>query len=93
MSFSVKTVKSEELDLNELLALYRSAGWLGENDSGGFLPEAVDNSAVFAAAFDDENGRLIGMARALADKASDAYIQDVAVLPEYCLFTSSIVTG
>jgi ribosomal protein S18 acetylase RimI-like enzyme len=41
----------------------------------------VAGSALFAGAF--ENTKMIGMGRALSDQASDAYIQDVAVLKEF----------
>jgi spermidine synthase len=69
--------------LEELVSLYKDAGWW--KDSYGHSPEflkgIVADSALFAGAF--ENNKLIGMGRALSDKASDAYIQDVAVLKAF----------
>lgn len=69
--------------LTELVTLYKDAGWW--KDSYGEAPEflrgILAGSALFAGAF--ENQRLIGMGRALSDKASDAYIQDVAVLKKF----------
>ena len=74
---------SEKLSINELKILYKDAGWW--DDSFEKNPEAlqliVQNSALFAGAFFKK--KLIGMGRALSDKASDAYIQDVAVLTPY----------
>lgn len=81
--FSVRLARAGELPEAELLTLYRTAGWLGEEEDSSFLSVVAEKSALLAAAFEDEGGRLIGMARALSDGVSDAYLQDVAVLPEY----------
>jgi ribosomal protein S18 acetylase RimI-like enzyme len=61
-------------------ALYRAAGWWQEGDNDDALRRLVAGSWMAAGAFDGE--RLVGMARVLSDGASDAYIQDVVVLPE-----------
>ncbi len=66
----------------EVAALYLAAGWIGEEDDRSFIAGAVRDCAVFAGAF-DRRGVLVGMARALSDGCSDAYIQDVAVLPGF----------
>jgi aralkylamine N-acetyltransferase len=76
----IKVIK--EADVNELIALYRGAGWWKEEtDDVSFLPELVKNSLCFVGAFHE--GKLIGMGRSIGDGISDAYIQDVTVLPEY----------
>jgi spermidine synthase len=69
--------------LEELVSLYKDAGWWKESygESPEFLQGIVAGSALFAGAF--ENTKMIGMGRALSDQASDAYIQDVAVLKEF----------
>ncbi|MCP4020256.1 MAG: GNAT family N-acetyltransferase [Desulfobacteraceae bacterium] len=77
----IEIVKSASKE--ELIALYKDAGWWKaeyEKDLS-FLNAIVENSAFFAGAF--YNKTLIGMGRALSDMASDAYIQDVAVLSKY----------
>lgn len=61
--------------------LYREAGWIGSGDSGEFIAEGMANSAVAVAAYSD--GALIGMGRAISDRVSDAYIQDVAVFSAF----------
>lgn len=77
----IKLIKIACLD--DLLALYIDAGWLPNNygDSTDFLEHIVTDSALFAGVF--LNKKMIGMGRALSDMASDAYIQDVAVLNEF----------
>lgn len=67
----------------DLFQLYCQAGWMNpsEVDDIGILQKIVQNSALFAAAFDGE--KMIGMGRALSDLVSDAYIQDVTVLEPY----------
>jgi spermidine synthase len=69
-------------DLNQLVTLYRTAGWWSDkNDNIEFLAELVRNTYLFVAAYDGED--LIGMGRSVSDGVSDAYIQDVTVLPRY----------
>jgi len=73
----------ETAPLEQIITLYKDAGWWKpeyEKDLG-FLKAVAYNSAVFAGAFHKK--ALIGMGRALSDKGSDAYIQDVIVLKKY----------
>jgi aralkylamine N-acetyltransferase len=80
-NFQIKIIKSAPIQ--ELAQIYKEAGWWesswGENPD--FLNYIVKDSAVFAGAFFDK--KLIGMGRALSDLASDAYIQDLAVLKKF----------
>jgi ribosomal protein S18 acetylase RimI-like enzyme len=68
----------DAVDWEELSALYKVA--LGDKPAAN-LKIVFGNSrfGVFAR----ENGRLIGVGRALADGIDCSYICDVAVLPEY----------
>ncbi|MEN8212596.1 MAG: GNAT family N-acetyltransferase [Thermodesulfobacteriota bacterium] len=77
----IKTIK--KAPKHELVQLYKDAGWWEPSwDSrSDFLNCIVKDSALFVGAFYE--GKLIGMGRALSDLASDAYIQDVAVLKEF----------
>ena len=80
MDIEIKIIK--EAEANELVALYRGAGWWDEKtDDISFLDSLIKNSYAFAGVF--YNRRMIGMGRAISDGVSDAYIQDVTVLPEY----------
>jgi len=67
--------------LRELLALYRCAGWVAAEESGEFLPRAVAGSTAAVGAF--SGGKLVGFARLISDGASDGYVQDVVVAPEF----------
>jgi len=65
----------------EIVALYRAMGWWGDvPDDLGSVSRLVGGSHAFVAALDD--GAVIGVGRALSDRESDAYIQDVAVLTD-----------
>jgi len=77
----VKAVTSWDTD--EILALYRSAGWWhdGEDDPTQ-IPGIIRGSLVFVVAVDRKSGRAVGMGRAISDGVSDAYIQDLVVRPE-----------
>ena len=66
----------------DVLALYRAAGWFGPSDPAPELDAMIANSFAVSAAFDPA-GRLVGMARALSDGVSDAYILDVVVDPAH----------
>ena len=80
MEIEVKVITEASCD--ELIALYRGAGWWNEKtDDISWLPLLIRGSICFVGAFCE--GRLIGMGRGIGDGISDAYIQDVTVLPEY----------
>ena len=73
------TYSQESIDWNELAELYRLAP-LGVKDPDD-LKQAFSNSMFKCFLF--EEGKLIGVARALADGADCSYICDVAILPGY----------
>ena len=69
-------------DTEDVVRLYKAAGWWEKHYvAEAFIPPMVKNSACFAGAFDGEH--MVGMGRAVSDNVSDAYIQDIVVLPEY----------
>ena len=73
---------TKDLPRADVLALYRAAGWFGPSDPAPELDAMIANSFAVSAVF-DAAGRLAGMARALSDGVSDAYILDVVVAPEF----------
>lgn len=77
----IKLIKKVNKD--EFIELYRDAGWWSdEYIDTSFIDHIVADSFLFAGVFDEE-GNLIGIARALSDGCSDAYIQDVVVLSKH----------
>ena len=83
MPFNVEIKIIKKAPLDQLVKLYKDAGWWkpswGENPE--FLNAIVKDSAIFVGAFSEE--KLVGMGRALSDLSSDAYIQDIAVLKDF----------
>ena len=77
----IKTITTASME--ELILLYKEAGWWqpSYDSDPEFLNYIVKDSALFVGAFWGK--KLIGMGRALSDLASDAYIQDIAVLKEF----------
>jgi aralkylamine N-acetyltransferase len=68
--------------LFQIRHLYRLAGWWSESeDSLEKLVGIISGSHCFVAAV-QETGVILGMGRAISDRASDAYIQDIMVRPE-----------
>jgi spermidine synthase len=67
------------LQVDGVLELYRLQGWWGPpTDHDPELAEAIiRGSHCFVVASNE--GSIIGMGRAISDKASDAYIQDLVV--------------
>lgn len=58
------------------------AGWWSEpGDTLEKLVRIISGSHCFVAAV-EETGVILGMGRAISDRASDAYIQDIMVRPE-----------
>ena len=68
-------------DEAEILALYADAGWTNYTGRPEMLRAAYRHSLCVLAA--REQGRLVGIARAVGDGASIVYIQDLLVLAEF----------
>lgn len=68
-------------DINEIVALYRVAGWWREGYESSSIPLLIKGSFIFAVAID--LGKAVGMGRVISDGISDGYIQDVVVFREY----------
>ena len=67
----------------EIVELYKSAGWWQESpEARAVIPLMIRGSLCFMVARSLE-GRIVGMARVISDGHSDAYIQDVVVLEKY----------
>lgn len=75
----IKSADSRLVD--DIINLYISGGWWGDDSKPEIIPDMVKGSFLFLAAVDD-NGKMVGMGRAISDGVSDAYIQDVVVLKE-----------
>jgi len=70
-------------DPQEIIRLYTVGGWWKEEYDPAEIPRLIAGSFAFAVAVDTRDGKAIGMGRAISDGVSDAYIQDLVVLPEY----------
>jgi aralkylamine N-acetyltransferase len=69
--------------VEEIVELYKSAGWWQESEEAReIIPAMIRGSYCFMVARSIE-GQIIGMARVISDGFSDAYIQDVVVLPAH----------
>lgn len=69
--------------VEEIVELYKSAGWWQESpEAREIIPSMIRGSLCFMVAR-SLDGRIVGMARVISDGYSDAYIQDVVVLPAY----------
>jgi ribosomal protein S18 acetylase RimI-like enzyme len=65
-----------------IIELYEAGSWW-DGSAPSSITDIVSGSFAFAVAVDEKTGKAVGMGRALSDGVSDAYIQDVIVLPEY----------
>lgn len=71
-----------EAPTESIVELYKAGGWWRESQQWrDIIPAMIRGSYCFMMAFAPE-GRVVGMGRAISDGVSDAYIQDVVVLPE-----------
>jgi len=67
----------------DIVALYKSAGWVEESYDPSAIKQLITGSFAFTVAINPSSGKAIGMGRVIADGVSDAYIQDLVILPEY----------
>lgn len=68
--------------ISQLTQLYRDAGWWGEDpDCPAHIRAIVSGSHCFVAAIHENT--VIGMGRAISDRASDGYLQDVTVRKDW----------
>ena len=75
-------VKPTPEQTRQILDLYQAEGWWSIEDTDDTIVEKiVKGSHCFVAAL--EETRIIGMGRAISDRVSDAYIQDVTVADAY----------
>lgn len=69
-------------EINQITTLYRNEGWWSkEGDDPKQVKGIIAGSHVFVVA--KNANEIVGMGRAISDKSSDAYIQDVTVKNEY----------
>jgi ribosomal protein S18 acetylase RimI-like enzyme len=73
----------KEWDTIALVDLYRAGGWWKEGWDPAHIPFLIRSTFLFLVAVDRQSGRTVGMGRAISDGISDAYIQDLVVLPEF----------
>ena len=75
-------IEHPDLDQQQaILALYQNENWWTGDADIELVARIVAGSHVFLVA--EENGVIIGMARAISDGVSDAYIQDVTVAEDH----------
>jgi len=77
----------ETAPFEEIVELYKSAGWWrdapeAETEARAIISSMIRGSFSFMVARLPK-GCIVGMARVISDGYSDAYIQDVVVLPSY----------
>ncbi len=67
----------------EIIKLYKAGGWWRESYDSSGINSLIAGSFAFAVVIDNKKGQTIGMGRIISDGVSDAYIQDLVILPEY----------
>jgi spermidine synthase len=71
-----------ENQIREIIRLYQMEKWWeGDSDNTETVQKIISGSHCFVIATEDDT--IIGMGRAISDRVSDAYIQDVTVLPMF----------
>jgi len=80
----IKFVKTWNED--EIVELYKAGGWWKDHYSKSGITDLIKGSFAFAVVIDKKNRKAIGMGRIISDGVSDAYMQDLVILPEYQKF-------
>ena len=78
----IRYVENPVVTLEAILPLYEAVGWTNYTQNPTMLKEAYKNSLHILAALNEE-GKLVGVLRAVGDRASILFIQDILVYPEY----------
>ena len=78
----IRYVENPVVTLEDVLHLYEAVGWTNYTQHPKMLKEAYKNSLHILGAFNEE-GKLVGVLRAVGDGASILFIQDILVTPEY----------
>ena len=78
----IRYVENPVVTLEAILPLYEAVGWTNYTQNPTMLKEAYKNSLHILAALNEE-GKLLGVLRAVGDGASILFIQDILVTPEY----------
>ena len=68
---------------DEIVELYKAGGWWKDSYDPSGIKSLMEGSFAFAVVVDKNSNKAIGMGRIISDGVSDAYIQDLVVLPEY----------
>jgi aralkylamine N-acetyltransferase len=66
-----------DLFIEQITSLYRSQGWWNGSDNPDLVLRIMKGSHCFMVA--QQGPEIVGMGRAISDRTSDAYIQDVTV--------------
>ncbi len=83
MTSNIKIKIVDSWNQDEIIKLYKTGGWWKDNYEPSAINHLIRGSYAFAIAFDNKIKKAIGMGRVISDSVSDAYIQDLIVLPEY----------
>lgn len=78
---TIRIVKATDLQLSEVLELYRAVEWLAYTKNPDNLVRALEGSSTLVAAH--EGHILVGLARVISDGASICYLQDILVRPSH----------
>ncbi|WP_455040942.1 GNAT family N-acetyltransferase [Granulicatella adiacens] len=78
----IRYVENPNVTFEEILSLYEAVGWTNYTQNPEMLKVAYKNSLPILAALNEE-GKLVGVLRAVGDGASILFIQDILVTPEY----------
>lgn len=83
MVVSVRFKRVYSWNPDQIVALYRSAGWWEEYyDPAGIAP-LITGSHIFIVGIDEQTGQAIAMGRILSDEMQTGYIHDLCVLGEF----------
>jgi GNAT superfamily N-acetyltransferase len=68
---------------NDIVNLYKAGGWWKDTYNPSEIDKLIKGSYAFVVIINKELDKTIGMGRIISDGISDAYFQDLIILPEY----------
>ena len=80
---NIEILLVDSWSIDEIVKLYKAGGWWKESYDSSAISSMISGSFIFAVVVDTQKNKTIGMGRVISDGVSDAYIQDLIIIPEY----------
>ena len=83
MTVPVRFKRVFSWDPDDIVALYRSAGWWEDRYDPGGIEPLIAGSQIFVVGISEKTGKAVAMGRILSDQVQTGYVHDLCVLDDF----------